>query len=487
MFATSYSQSPLVGAAANEIFPRIKDDTSNLGDVTILATMRVLLYDRLKEDQEAALVQREVSPSAIDGDLEQSLAAAFSGYDLEHAENTLFIVNAQANSDAEKKALIDKFKGVKSLCGMKPKVVFEKGLFDKVMKSKAYVDEERSCTLIFVAGGMTSIASHAIAVLTPRYFDRFFDHDADGHVVLTENEDLLIKKGLSEDKRSDSFVSAVQRFVERFDFRTPEIKARLDGFEKKYAKSRAQSLDRQIENSIQTIQDLNTQYARAVRKKRNLIEQRAAIMLGLEEDKNDNALMNYFLSNKNLLLLSADEGVLKFYAKTPLANFDTETMKHLLERTDRADRCDMYTCGDKSVRRADRDLLFKAIFIDESIRVWLFGQFTLQCGEYTEVSASSRFAQPPEMRDCCPNPHLYRHACMGENQRYANDALADSDFVLAMEQTIGAVASVNINESVTAGPWMENLLNDRYGRFFETRDGRRMNFTEVMAYLKEEK
>ena len=486
MFATSYSNSPLVGTAANEIFPNIKGDTAALGDVTILAAMRVLLYDRLKDGQQAAFVQREVSPSSFTGDLTQALTAVFSGYDLENAENTLFVVNVQVNNDGEKKTLIDRFKGVKSLFGMGPNKAFEEGLFNKVMKSKVYMNAERSCTLIFVAGNMTSIASHAIAVLLPRYFDRFFDHDDKGHVLLSDNEDLLIKKGLSEDKRADSFISAVQRFAERFDFRTPEIKAKLDGFEKKYAKNKAQVLDRTIEDTIQKINDINTKYASLVRKKRSLLEQRTAIMLGLEEDKNENALMNYFLANKNLLLQSAEEGVLKFYVKTTLGNFDTETMKSILANRDREVRCRMYTDGDSSISRADRDLLFKAIFVDESIRVWLFGKFTLQCGEYCEVSAESGFSQPPEMHDCCPNPHLFRHSCMGDNARYANDALANGDYVTAMEQTIGSCASVNINETITSGPWMENLLSEKYGRFFETKDHRRMNITEVLKYLKEE-
>ena len=69
---------------------------------------------------------------------------------------------------------------------------------------------------------------------------------------------------------------------------------------------------------------------------------------------------------------------------------------------------------------------------------------------------------------------------------YANDALANGDYVTAMEQTIGSCASVNINETITSGPWMENLLSEKYGRFFETKDHRRMNITEVLKYLKEE-
>lgn len=75
---------------------------------------------------------------------------------------------------------------------------------------------------------------------------------------------------------------------------------------------------------------------------------------------------------------------------------------------------------------------------------------------------------------------------MGDNARYANDALANGDYVTAMEQTIGSCASVNINETITSGPWMENLLSEKYGRFFETKDHRRMNITEVLKYLKEE-
>lgn len=487
MFATSYTNSPLVGTAANEIFPNIKGDTTSLGDVTILATMRVLLYDRLKDGQEAAFVQREVSPSSLNGDLEADIASAFSTYDLNTATNSLFILNAQCSSEDEKKAMLEKFKGKRRLFGMSPKKAFEDGLFNKVMKSKVFMDPERACTFIFVAGGLTSIASHAIAVLMPRYFDKYFDHDDSGHVLMNENEKLLIVKGLSEGKRDGTFVSAIQTFTERFDFRTPEIKAKLNGFEKRYAKSKVDTLDRNIQKAIREINDINTKYARLVRQKRSLLDERRAFMLGLEEEKNENALMNYFLANQNLLLKSVDGSVLEFYVKTTLGNFDTETMKSILGNSGRADRCTMYTRGDKGISLEDRDRLFKAIFVDETIRVWLFAPFTLRCDEYCEVSARCDFSQPPEMHDCCPNPHLYYHSCMGDNQRYVNDALAESDYVTAMEQTIGSVASVNINESVTAGPWMEDLLSDKYGRFFETRDGRRMNIKEVLEYLKEGK
>ena len=358
MFATSYTNSPLVGTAANEIFPNIKGDTTSLGDVTILATMRVLLYDRLKDGQEAAFVQREVSPSSLNGDLEADIASAFSTYDLNTATNSLFILNAQCSSEDEKKAMLEKFKGKRRLFGMSPKKTFEDGLFNKVMKSKVFMDPERACTFIFVAGGLTSIASHAIAVLMPRYFDKYFEHDDSGHVLMNENEKLLIVKGLSEGKRDGTFVSAIQTFTERFDFRTPEIKTKLNGFEKRYAKSRVDTLDRNIQKAIREINDINTKYARLVRQKRSLLDERRAFMLGLEEEKNENALMNYFLANQNLLLESVDGSVLEFYVKTTLGNFDTETMKSILGNSGRADRCTMYTRGDKDISLEDRDRLF---------------------------------------------------------------------------------------------------------------------------------
>lgn len=485
MFATSYSNSPLVGAAANEIFPNIKDD-SQLGDVTILATMRALLYDRLPDGQKAALVTREVASSNLTGELNANLISAFPGYDLATAENTLFIMNVPASSDEEKKTLLFPFAGVKDLFGMKPAPAVEKGLFDKVMKSKIYMDAERSCTLIFVAGNMTSVTSHAIAILVARYFDRFFEHDAKGHVVFTPDETLLVIEGLSKSDRPDTFIGAIQKFSERFDFRTPEIKTKLDGFERNYAKGRVNSLDRNIENTTNEINEVNRQYASLVRKKRSLIDQRVAAVLGLEAEKNDNTLMNYFLANTNLSLAQVSDNQVQFYAKTPLANFDSDRVGEYLARKDRAERVDMYTRGPNRVKPADRDLLFKAIFIDQTVRVWLFGYFVLSYGELIDISAESSFTQPPEMHDCCPNPHLYKHSCMGDNRRYAQEALLNGDFIGAMEQAIGSVASVNVSEGVTVGPWMDYLLKDEYGRFFETAEGERKNFTEIMKYLKKE-
>ena len=490
MFATAYTTSPLVGAAADEIFPNITSDTSSLSDVAILTTMRALLYDRLPKDQEAMLYQREATQDAFRGEFANDLAAVLSDFDLNTVENHLFIVNVPLTSADDKKALIARTKGIKKMFGMISVPIYEKQLFDYLVGGnflKVYTNAERSCSVLFLAGSVTSVVSHGIATLASRFFDRYFEHDAEKHIIFTDNEVQLVKKGLSEADRPDTFIAAVQAFAERFDFRTPQIKASLAGFERSYASQRIKNLDDAIVQKGNEIEDTNRKYAKLVRAKRDLVEKRTAILLDRDKASDNDALMHYFLDNRNLHLVSVNDGVVRFFVKTPLANFDSDTMRDVLARGDRAERVNLYTKGPSSVGKEDRDLLFKAIFIDESIRVWLFGLYTLSYGADTSVHAESGFEQPPEMHDCCPNPHIWRHHCMGDNQRYAIDALLAGDFIGAMDQTIGSCASVNLAEGATTEPWMDLLLKDHYGRFFETRDGQRMNFTEVMQYLKNQK
>lgn len=488
MFATVYSSSPLVSAAADEIFPNIQLDGFSLGDVTIPAVMRAVLYDRLPDGQTAKLVYREVPSSSFTGDIGSDIVTVFSNFDLKSAENHLFILSVSCDTDDSKSALMRKFEGIPGIFGMTPRVELEQGMFVPLRTSaKVFIDRKRSCTLLFIAGHISSIVSHGIAFLMPRYFDRFYEHDSSQKCQLTEFENRLLLQGISADKKLDTFFSAIQEFCERFDFRTPQIKAQLAGFEQSCSKYRLNELDRQIEECIRKIGDVNTKYARLVRQKRDFVEQRKSIELGLEGVTQKDELMNYFLTNKNLVLQSVKDGTVTFDVRTTLANFDSEAVASILQMKDRNSRSELYTKGPSAVKCADRDVLYRAIFIDQTVRVWMYGRFQLGMNGFAGIEAISRVEPAPEMHDCCPNPHLYFYGCMGDNQRYATDALFGGDSVAAMEQAIGAAASVNVNESMTTRRWVEHLFSDSYGRFFETEDGQRMNFTEILKYLKEGK
>ena len=480
MFLTSLSTSPLVGVAADEIFRNITGDTYR-GDVSFLSTMRMLLHSRLPEEIKVHLNFRQVSYDAVKGISVKEDAAIFkalTGVEGDIPENQIWFVDVQCSNKDDTEKAYKNFGKIKSLVGLQPDAPVD-SMFSQFCSARTFIDFDHCRTVVVVFDRATSAKWHAAASLTSRFFRKYFIEKP-----ITDWEKENIAMALTNEDKPDKFNAAMYEFSKQFDFRSPMIRASLSGFENRHLKQRIENAQEEIRNLNSKIDDLNRQYAAKIRQKNSLEEQCVAFQLNIKEEKNE--LMEYFLHNKNLHLAEMKGDSITFFVRTPFANFNPDLAEKIISNPERADRVDMYRTGDHKVTTEDRDMLFKAIMLDRKIRVWLYGKFTMYVTGDSCIQAYSDFETPIEMHDTCPNPHLHRHACMGQNQRAAIEAVLAGDYVTAIEQCIGAVASVNLAETVTSGPWMDNLLSDRYGRFFETKDGRLMNFTEVMKYLKEE-
>lgn len=487
MFATTYSKSPLVSPAADELFPNIKGD-SYRSDVSFLTVARALLYNRLPADKNAYIRYKEISGSAIRNleiGSEEMIRSLYGENDVAE-ENRTLVVSVISTDNTMRDDLVKKWAPVKEFNGMSEDIQAEEKIFKNVNMAgdKCFIDEATSRSIVLVFSSFNMVKWHAIASIFPKFYGRYFEKK-DGHFVLTEDEKKGIALGMTVEKKDEVFSNAILKFSEQFDFRTPTIRAALNGYESSNFENRIRDLDKSIQDYISRIEECNNRYTQLLRQKREADDKRTLLVLQKDSVNNKDTLMEYFIANKNLYLADYNKDFIDFYVKTPLGNFNPELAEELIKNPHRSERADMYTNGDKKYTTEDRDLLFKALFVDQSIRVWLFGKFRFSRnnGSYP-VEAHSSFDQPSEMRDCCPNPHLFYHSCMGDNKRYAIDRFMMGDYVGAMEQTIGAAASVNLNEGVTTSHWMKDLLSKKSGRFFELSDGRRMNIDEVMKYLK---
>lgn len=490
MFLSAYTESPIVGLAADELFPNINGDTFN-GDVSFLAAMRALLYDRLPEGASANVVFSHVDGNdlSIYPRDETIIGRIFESKFNPETENTVYVAeisvpNARGTRDQMTEAAVklrdEVFGSIKKVYTLGEDPLVQERYFGQFSVARLYCDPKKAITVILIFGRLTPSIWHGIAGMISRYYKRYFD---DAGKPLTKWERDNIANGLIAEKRPDVFASAIYEFSKRFDFRSPMIRTGLRGFEGRNTKRRLKGLDQQIKNLMSEIESANETYARLVREKMKAEEERSMLILK-DDDGAENPLMDYFLTNQNLVLKEVKDGQIVFYAKTPLRNINSDLMESLLKNSHRGDRADMYVGGPSSVTRKDRDMLFKALFVDQTISVWLYSKFILEDGENSRIHAESRFDKPIEMADCCPNPHHFYHSCMGQNQRYANDALMRGDYVFAMQQAIGATSSVNLNEGFTVKAWMDHLLKDETGRIFELPDHTRVNFSGVMEYLK---
>lgn len=481
MFSVPINKSPLFGAAADEIFANLKADAYR-GDVSFISALRMLLYSRFPKEKTAEVSLRNINLTELSGldmgSTEMMKVLTRNPNYTNEIEDRVWVVEVTCDGgkDAHKNGMA-LFEKVTNLDGMGAEPAMDK-MFQQFSACRTFIDFEKSRTMILVFDRMAISKWHAFAAFTSRYFKRYFKESP-----VTPDETKRIVEGLMKEKSADLFKTAEIDFAKQFDFRSPMIKASLRGFENRHANVQVESLNRSIEQKAREIDEANDRYASLVRSKIQLEEKRTAMMLSIKECEDE--LMNYFLSNKNLLLESVQDNCITFYAKTPFANFNPDLAERMIKNRDRGDRVDIYVRGPGNVKKEDRDILFKAMFLDRTVRVWLYGKFNLSVQDGNCISAHSGFDQPTEMADTCPNPHLHRHGCMGDNKRAAIEAVLAGDYVGAVEQCIGSVASVNLAEGMTSGPWMDLLLSDNYGRFFETEAGM-MNFSEVMKYLKED-
>ena len=480
MFMSTMTQSPLVGPAANEIFKNISG-VSYREDVMFLSVMRMLLYHRLPDDQKASLrFMTAASPwatvaSVISNPDPDQLHVALAGDHISDvSENTVYVIEVPLGEKEDEQRHFDAFASVEKFGAAPTDAMLDAIMAKSSLKVRCFVDPERSITYLVVFSRMLTIHWHIFSIFTSRYFMRYFKEKP-----LTDAE-LAAVRSIEKEKDGATLKRAFKDFASQFDFRSPAIRAMLDGFENRTRKKQVDMLKREVDRNMEQITNNLRTYRDLLRQRRTLEEKQA--VFNLNPEKSDHALMDYFLSNQNLYLSEVRDDNVTFYVKTPYANYPQEFIEKILENPQRAERADLYTAEPTRVSAEKRDKLFRAMFIDRSVRVWLFGQFTLSLSGDL-IRAYSGFDVPDEMVDTCPNPHLFLHACMGDNERFAIENVMSGDFVTAIEQCIGAVASVNLMEGVTANPWMKMLLSDKYGKIFETQDGQRMTFTEVMEWL----
>ena len=93
---------------------------------------------------------------------------------------------------------------------------------------------------------------------------------------------------------------------------------------------------------------------------------------------------------------------------------------------------------------------------------------------------------PASCKNEVPNPHLQYHACLGDNARYIREPLRRGDIVTAIEQCIASAGSVNIDEGVSVGPFVRDILKSNIAPF-ELPDGRRVNAAKALEWIEQER
>ena len=478
MFKTEISSSPMMNEPANTLMNNIRGDRF-MGDCSFIVTMRSLLYNRVPKDESIIfkVSRSDYTAEDVGRTRKRDMVKNICNHNGQIGNKGTFALHYFSNMNnayntACFNVIAEEFEntypGYKKLELI---TVFYKKAFPVV----CFINEELKSVALFVEQ-MDYRRFHylqcAILPMVPWYFDK-----AAG---ITPEEKALVESlaGNSPDVYKD----CVAKIYETFDFRSELIRQQLGGFELRFIKDALDASEGQYRDIAARIADFNRRLDEELAKMTDMNFRISGMRQKLEEGKDDDSeIMEYFLRNKNLSLISCSGSRIDFIVRTKLEYFDPEMAEGAINNNNSL----LYTRGGR-VGREDRKMLYKAIFLDGTISINVCAAFQLSIGGGVNARGHYNFGE--DFNNCMPHPHIDEYSCMGDYTRIINELMQRHDYIMALEQCIASARSLNFADSTVLGYFIRVLMDeDDRARCLGLPDGRIVKPSEAVKWLKEKK
>ena len=478
MFRNVIDMTSLTAPFAEEYFREKIFGDSVMRDKTFISTLRALATPRMKEDDR--IVFKYLSDT-----LSSRTFATGSDYDLKE----LLCVNPEK----------DCFTVINFACGIQTSIekamkavegnMESKGwhrlskvtdFYRKVFKVLCYINADCKSVAIYT-DNMDIRKMHylqcGIFAFLPWYFD-----PKDG---VTELEMELINS--LREKTPEKYEECIEKIASQYDFRTAGIKSMLSGFELKYERVKKAEVERQIESILKNIDGYNREIRNLLREKRD----QDLILLGIDaklaSDDGDSEIMQYFLKNRKLSLISVTDSDMEFVVNDYLEYFDEDMASNAIDNL----RSYIYRPNgqeSRSISPADMKTLMEAVFVDQVIKIKFCAAYRFDLNGYAR--GISNYEYGSEFRDCMPNTHIDRFSCLGNYERQINIFLRNHDYIGAIEQCVASCKSLNFGDSMVMNEFIRRIYGtsdyQKNNRCFELPDGSVVKPKEAIEYLKKQ-
>lgn len=316
---------------------------------------------------------------------------------------------------------------------------------------------------------------HLLQSFIPRYFKHLFIENQ-----LTDIEKNLVKS-LTE-RSNTNYNTALSLIAEQHDYRDMIVRGTVAGFEK-------HCRDRVLQEAIRKRDDLERQIRDILNRQREIYrrfeEEKIKVegIRALQDKAGDSSdIADYFIANKSIDLIAANEGILEFYVRTSLDFFDVEGFESMSKN---GDIYGGYNVEGVFADPANRKLIMDNLFSAEPrIAVKMCAYFSLDIRG--NGSSDRRHVFSAKYSDYLPNPHLHYHNCLGGNEPQINEFLMKGEILAAVDQCVSAARGVNVHETgATFRPMLNNLFSSDK-KIIRTIDGVDMTPAEAVAWLKGE-
>lgn len=331
-----------------------------------------------------------------------------------------------------------------------------------------------------VMENMTMTRWHMLCSLLKRLLGKWFYEKP-----MTPEEMNGFAKSLQAET-PDAFLEAVQHYADSLDLRGMFIREALGDFESRFEKERIKALEKECQDLEHEANRLDQEILSVLTRKDELL----ATLFGyqMRETPAEPLTMNYFLANKNLILVNCTSNYLDFYDFGWLDQFDAQKAKATFAKDHMSSWLEYN--GNYGVSNEDAKILYKALFVSETVKVRLWSHFQLylrsNSGRDSTLTVISGTNAHPDIRNALPNPHHCYNTCPGNNRRLVDECMRRRDIIGAIAQCINATRGVNLTEQASYHYLANDLFNPDFGKVIYINDlNEFMTTKDAIKYLKE--
>lgn len=429
---------------------------SYLGDDSCLSTLRALLYPRMTPDdtlslyffERGALSQGYLSES----DHYRSIASNILDLGFLTYSNTLHIVNiygSQSLVDKNIEILADKFHDIISYNYDINNQEWEQlkkvtDLFRKQFSVLCFINKEKRSVLVFV-NNLNLTKLHYLQCAILGMFPWYFSPEQG----VSDDEMSLINTLRNHDIHD--YLDALKKIAEKTDYRTDFIKGKLGDFENRLLKLKQVECSRCIESNKNKIEN----YFASIKSLYKENTDYEIYILGLESKISENdkpEIMEYFLSNKNLDLVSADDSSITFNVRGYISFFDEDIVEKVINNTSSF----AYShCSSKYTKDVVEKFMTE-IFIEQNYKISTCGQYKIYL--QGDVAGVTDILWSDKYEHCLPNPHINEYGCLGDNRSVIVEALTQHNYILAIEQCSASIRNLNFADHTVMNVFMSRIF-----------------------------
>lgn len=442
MFTDFINDLTICGDEAAEVFPRIIK-VHEQPDSSFLATLRALLPKRMDAGDvfRFGLIRHHLDAEFHAKNSRNKIQILL--HPAATAENGLYVVSLESGDKGVLDTVRLKTSGIYPSFRYLPEVSYY--LSQKSSQKLAFVSKEDR-TAIVVCEAVSISDWHYIQTVIPALLPWYFKDPR------TEDETAILHS--LEKTSSRDYTAIMERISMSLDLRAIKIRKMLSGLSQNYKQGRITDAERKIAAIEIKIAAMNQEMSRLITDKNE-----SKIMLcGLYnmDDPHSTEIMDFFLTNKALHIVSADKGTVEYIVTGYLNSYD----QHMFESCIRNVNSFFYTdYPNAKITEEELVKLLKAVFSPApQCKLRVYSAFKLELGG--SISPEMDYIFPDWLNTFIPNPHINNSGCLGGNLQFVNEYMANQDYIMAISQTLSANRNINFHDIAVIPHLVEKLRTE---------------------------